>query len=72
MKNLNYFRINIGKHTRKLRNYFDNKKWKKYNNASNYYPTIISQNYTGGVMSHDLGLQFTSPTINSFKIPLTL
>lgn len=31
--------------------------------------TIISQNCTGGVIYHDLGLQFLSPTINLFFSP---
>ncbi len=29
-------------------------------------PTIISNNCTGGIIYHDLGLQFTSPTINLY------
>ncbi len=29
-------------------------------------PTILSCNCTGGVLYHDLGLQFTSPTINLY------
>lgn len=31
--------------------------------------TILSSNCTGGVLSHDLGLQFLSPTINMFICP---
>lgn len=29
-------------------------------------PTIISSNCIGGILSHDLGLQFRSPTVNLF------
>ena len=32
----------------------------------NKYVTIISQNCTGGMMYHDLGLQFRSPTVNLY------
>lgn len=31
--------------------------------------TILSSNCTGGVLSHDLGLQFLSPTINMYICP---
>lgn len=65
-KILIYLRLHIGKKLRKNKNFFDRQKWKIYNGNSKKHPTIISQNCTGGVMSHDLGLQFTSPTINLF------
>src|SRR5574344_2087328 len=32
--------------------------------------SIISQNCVGGVLYHDLGLKFTSPTINLYFEPL--
>ena len=38
----------------------------KRRKLKNYSPTIISNNCTGGVIYHDLGLKFTSPTINLF------
>jgi len=31
----------------------------------NYSPTIVCNNCTGGVMLHDLGLRFNTPTINT-------
>ncbi len=40
--------------------YIANKKKKLKNNT----PTIIANNCNGGIISHDLGLQFLSPTVN--------
>ena len=37
----------------------------KFNNPS---VSIISNNCTGGVISHDLGLKFRSPTVNLFMV----
>ena len=31
-------------------------------------PTIISHNCIGGVLSHELGLKFLSPTVNLFMV----
>lgn len=39
---------------------------KKLTNTS---PTIISNNYIGGVISHDLILRFNSPMVNLFIKP---
>ncbi len=39
---------------------------KKRRRNHNHAPTIIANNCVGGVMYHDLGLRFTSPTINLF------
>lgn len=38
-------------------------------NLKNRKPTIIASNCNGGVIYHDLGLQFYSPTINLFFYP---
>lgn len=48
----------------KILRYPLNKKMRKRLKNSNI--TIISQNCTGGVLYHDLGLEFLSPTINMF------
>lgn len=36
---------------------------------SNPNPTVFASNCNGGVMTHDLGLQFRSPTVNLFIRP---
>lgn len=36
---------------------------------ANLYPTVFASNCNGGVMTHDLGLQFRSPTVNLFIRP---
>lgn len=56
---------------RKIRNHIWNFNHKKINiknrtRLKNHDCTIISVNCTGGILSHDLGLQFKSPTINLF------
>ena len=33
------------------------------------HPTVFASNCNGGVMTHDLGLQFKSPTVNLFIRP---
>ena len=59
----------------KVKNKFKNYVWKKNRKKVNIENqkrlrnkdvTIISTNCTGGILSHDLGLQFKSPTINMF------
>ena len=35
----------------------------------NTTPTVFASNCNGGVMTHDLGLQFKSPTVNLFIRP---
>lgn len=47
--------------------YFINKK--KRDNLTNTSFTILSSNCTGGVIYHQLGLKFTSPTINLYMTP---
>lgn len=47
----------------KRRNGYLAKKRKKNKNTN---PTIITNNCIGGIIYHDLGLKFTSPTINLF------
>lgn len=42
-------------------------KYKKGN--GNYNPTIVSSNCIGGVVSSDMGLKFSSPTVNLYIIP---
>lgn len=44
------------------RDWYHKKLAKRNNNSS---PTIICNNCTGGVILHDLGLRFNSPTINT-------
>lgn len=39
---------------------------KKRKNNKNTNPTLITNNCVGGIMYHDLGLRFMSPTINLF------
>lgn len=39
---------------------------KNQNKLKNHDVSIISMNCTGGILSHDLGLQFKSPTVNLF------
>ncbi len=61
----------ILKVVRKLRNYVWQHNHKKLNVANKkrlkrHDCTIISVNCTGGILSHDLGLQFQSPTVNLF------
>ena len=56
---------------RKLRNYIWHCNHQKINEKNrarlkNHDCTIISVNCTGGILSHDLGLQFKSPTVNLF------
>ena len=62
---------------KKLQNRLWLKKWNsnhkivKNNYRSRYDgepPTIISQNCIGGVLYHELGLQFLSPTVNLFMV----
>ena len=36
----------------------------KRKRLKNFNPTIISSNCNGGIIYHDLGLPFNSPTIN--------
>ncbi len=36
---------------------------------TNFTPTVFASNCNGGVMTHDLGLQFRSPTVNLFIRP---
>lgn len=36
---------------------------------ANFTPTVFASNCNGGVMTHDLGLQFRSPTVNLFIRP---
>ena len=49
--------------TKKRRVRYIDKKRKKLENS---HISIISNDCTGGVVSHDLGLKFRSPTINLF------
>lgn len=55
-----HFRECIWKHSHKIRC----KEWR--NRFRNSEVTILSMNCTGGILYHDLGLQFRSPTINLF------
>ncbi len=41
-------------------------KYRKRLRNKNKTPTIISNNCIGGIIYHDLGLEFMSPTINLF------
>lgn len=60
----------------KIINYFSNNIWHhkrgsyvkglRKNNKNCQTPTIISCNCTGGVMAHEMGLRFMSPTVNLF------
>lgn len=36
---------------------------------TNPNPTVFASNCNGGVMTHDLGLQFRSPTVNLYIRP---
>ena len=54
----------IKKCIRKLERKIYTNKLRKKNKNNNF--TIISQNCIGGVIYHDLGLKFLSPTINMF------
>lgn len=63
----------ITKGIRKIRNYVWCQKRQNVNDANKRRlnsiaksATIISMNCTGGILSHDLGLKFLSPTINLF------
>ena len=40
--------------------------WRKRVRLKNKTPTIIANNCTAGVMYHDLGLKFNSPTVNLY------
>lgn len=51
----------IGRCMPKVRKYYQTQKAKRLENAN---PTIISNNCTAGIIYHDLGLQFRSPTVN--------
>lgn len=58
----------------KIVQYFRNKERKRFldkrvRKLNNPTPTIISSNCNGGVLLHDLGLQFLSPTINLWFYP---
>lgn len=53
----------IVSNTEKRRAAYNDKKRKKNKNPN---PTIITNNCIGGIIYHDLGLQFTSPTINLY------
>lgn len=39
-------------------------KWLRKRRLKNFTPTIISENCVAGIMLHDLGLKFNTPTIN--------
>ena len=61
----------ISKIKNKVRTYIWKKNHEKINienrkRLKNRNATIISTNCTGGILSHDLGLQFKSPTVNLF------
>ena len=63
----------IKKAVNRIRNMIWTKKHKKLNeenrsklSAKGRRASIISMNCTGGILSHDLGLQFKSPTVNLF------
>ena len=60
---------------KKIYNKLKNFCWKQFRKATNrklqkkltnFNVSIISNNCTGGVISHDLGLRFLSPTVNLF------
>lgn len=62
---------NFSKIVNKIKNYIWKKKRKKINIENRKRLkikgfSIISMNCTGGILSHELGLQFLSPTINLF------
>lgn len=60
-----FLRYHIGEFSRKtFRNHIDRIRYHKYHGEKNI--SIISQNCIGGVMCHDLGLRFNSPTINLY------
>ena len=44
-------------------------KMKRRRRLKNMTPTIISDNCNAGIIYHDLGLQFLSPTINLYFLP---
>lgn len=61
----------VSKVKNKIKNYIWQRNRKKINEKNremlkNKDVSIISMNCTGGVLSHDLGLQFKSPTVNLF------
>lgn len=61
----------VSKVKNKIKNYIWQRNRKKINEKNremlkNKDISIISMNCTGGVLSHDLGLQFKSPTVNMF------
>ena len=41
----------------------------KRRRLKNLYPTIIASNCNGGIILHDLGLKFNTPTINLYFFP---
>ena len=49
-----------------LRRSIDAKNRSRLNNTE---PTVFASNCNGGVMLHDLGLQFRSPTVNLYIRP---
>ncbi|MGN0546157.1 MAG: DUF1919 domain-containing protein [Acutalibacteraceae bacterium] len=61
----------VSKIKNKIKNYIWQRNRKKINEKNrkmlkNKDISIISMNCTGGILSHDLGLQFKSPTVNLF------
>lgn len=64
MKDVSKYNRKFALRWNKLLRYFINKKNRK--NLKNTDFSLLCNNCNGGILSHDLGLQFRSPTVNLF------